>query len=128
MRFNRSLGLAAIIFSLSCYGQNGISQPERKITITGVPLSVVQNFGTSSGCLATVIVANAKQIVAFNCYGFRQSQIIAGALLQAEIADGDNEQISLEGTYETKNVFSVESLKVSGYRIDLLEDKFTTEN
>ena len=73
--------------------------------------------GKSFADITVVIDKNGKKILGYNNCGYFLAYSKAGALIQSEINDGDNDSIELTGNYE-ENTFKIKSVKANGYKID----------
>lgn len=87
---------------------------DEPVTLVGTPMSVVVNEYS----LATVLHMDGTPLLAYVRSSRRIENAQATALIQSEIADGDNESIELRGRYGDERTFVIESLTANGYTID----------
>ena len=102
-------------------GASKENEPESKYeTITGLPLSVGEFYDHGYGSIATIIVGGEGKIILAEYFGGLNTKTAAKAqaLIQSEIADGDNEPIELRGSYQADGTFKMQSLKANGYGVE----------
>jgi len=105
--------------ALAGCGGDDVTDSSDRQTITGIPLSVVSDsYASLGGTLATVIDIEDKKVLGYSNSGSTRALTLAVALIQSEISDGDNEQISLTGHY-VEDRFAIESVRANGYTVDL---------
>ena len=105
---------------LGCSGGVSKGNEPKYETITGLPISVGEFYDHGYGSIATVIVGGEGKIILAEYVGGLNTKTAARAqaLIQSEIADGDNEPIELRGFYETDGTFKMQSLKANGYNVE----------
>ncbi len=117
-RLQKILGIGALIAGIGITGCFNEEKPIQYITVKGKPLSVViaeSNHGY--GVLACVIEAEEKKILAYAHNYHNVLRAKAGALIQSEINDGDNDLVTLVGNYED-NILNIKSVEANGYKIE----------
>jgi hypothetical protein len=96
--------------------------------ISGKPLSVAivyenldrysngNGLASSHGVLSTVIEVDNKKVLAYGYTRKGAMFTLSGdaALIQAEIADGDDDLVTLTGSF-CNGIFDIKALKVEGY-------------
>ncbi len=95
-------------------------QPDSRgfVTQTGAPLSAVLSHNNMSDAnLAVVLNVDGKQVLGYVVYSYNIQITIAAALLQAEIADGDNDYVTFSGLPSNVGI-ELRELKVHGYTIN----------
>lgn len=112
-----ALGLVGAIKVCEVYG--GVEKETRAVEIKMVPKSVaIQNYGgfNSTTALAIFGGVNGKPLLAYNNQWTMDAAKIK-ALIDAEINDGDNEAVTLRGSYDRSGTnFSLYGVKVNGYK------------
>lgn len=116
------LRISALVAGIGIPGCFTEEKPiQQYTTIKGKPLSVViaVTGGNGYGILACIVEREEKKILAYasNYHNFTIVPTIqAGALLQSEINDGDDDLVTLVGEYE-ENMFKIKSVEANGYKI-----------
>lgn len=103
-----------VVFVLS--GCDEVSK-EKYATITGKPISVAIASGDSCGVIAVVLEVNYQQVLCKSSWLGNIKIAEASAIIQSEIAKGNEGQVELNGYY-TKEGFIIEHVKVNGISVD----------
>lgn len=124
-----ALVAAAVIELAGCSEKQ---ETQKDIKLFGKPVSVAYAIDTEHayGAFAAVFNVEGKMLLAYkigsNIQPTGHSPVIAAALLQSEIDDGDNELVKLTGQYVFTGLykgddFELSSIEANGYTIKLKE-------
>ncbi len=92
--------------------------PEPYERLEGRPLTVVQSYARSNGTVAVRMQANNSLVDAYaSCSGMRDC-VLAELMLQREIDDFDQENVTLIGRYDKQGDFQIKEIRSAKRIID----------
>lgn len=98
---------------------NDSRNQEKYSVIIGRPISVALGVGDNTGSIAAVLEVDNKRVLAISSsLAWRLDCTEATALIQSEIANGNEGQIELRGNYTKEGKFVIKAIKANSLSVE----------
>ena len=121
--FNKLAGIAALVLAVGCAQEPGMTKTEDKglESLSGKPISVsIAGGNHNAKGLSLVLQKEDGKYQLCHTVGvqfYLSDMVDMAALIQSEIADGDNDSVKLNGKYKD-GIFKIYSAEANGMKVE----------